>query len=169
MFYKIVYNNLILDILKNPVFVKYSFKSKRFLVSDGVSADGVMSRIRDEVYLFKTIDGVDNLKVITMIEIAENEYLSLLHSIVDESNIMSVRGYAMSIQEIRQKKIDEMNEVCHETILNGFDIVLSDGIRYHFLQTSLESPSFITRLWLVKRFWLGTVMIHSADSIAWKI
>lgn len=36
------------------------------------------------------------------------------------------------LSEVKDAKIAEMNTICNTTILNGFDIALSDGHSYHF-------------------------------------
>ena len=128
MFYKIVYNNFVIDIIDNPVYVKYSFKSKMFLVTDATSADGVMSGNREEVYLFKAIPDIE-YKIVKMVEITESEYLNIKSNIVEPIN---ADGEVVDFYILQQNKIDEMNLKCRESIIDGFDVVLSDGVSYHF-------------------------------------
>lgn len=131
MFLKVIYNNLIIDILENPVFVRFIKSANRFVITDILSADGVMSRDRSEVYLLHTIESEDykDSKVVTYVEIQENEYLNMLVNIKEP---ITGDGNVINIDELQKMMIDEANAMCHQIILNGFDIVLSDGISYHF-------------------------------------
>lgn len=131
MFLKIIYNNLIIDILENPVFVRFIKSTNSFVITDIISADGVMSRDRSEVYLLHTIESAEyqNCKVVTYVEIQENEYLNML---VNIKQPITGDGNVIDIDELQQIMIDKANSICHQIILDGFDIVLSDGINYHF-------------------------------------
>ena len=154
MFYKIIYNNFVLDILDSPVYVKYSYKSKRFIVTDVTSADGVMSSNRDVVYLFRDIVDVES-KIVKMIEIPESEYMNIKSNIVKPIN---ANGQVIDISTLQQNKIDEMSLECRQNIFAGFDVVLSDGINYHF---SLE----ITDQLRISK--LYTKAIAGEDNLSW--
>ncbi len=129
MFYKIVFNNIIIDIITNPVYVRYMFKSKRFIKTDIDSAHGVLDSGHNNVYLFTPIDGLDN-KIVSMIEISENEYLNLKSQMTEST--VDVSGNLIGISELQEQKVKEMSVACNQIITKGFDIILSDGVQYHF-------------------------------------
>lgn len=59
-------------------------------------------------------------------EIDVDEFPDIIDNIpVDEDEINT-------IEFIRMAKIDQLNKICNQTIVNGFDIVLSDGLEHHF-------------------------------------
>lgn len=49
-----------------------------------------------------------------------------------------------SVEYLQNQKIAEMSTICNETIINGFDLVLSDGIKYHFSLTTQDQLNLIT-------------------------
>ena len=48
------------------------------------------------------------------------------------------------ISAVQQAKISEMSESCNSVIVNGFDVVLSDGVSHHFSLTEQDQLNLIT-------------------------
>lgn len=134
MFYKVIYKNIVIDILNNPTWVRWLSKSKRFLPSDIICANGVISS--DGQYVYNLIkrgefDGeTEPHKSVELIEIEQSEY-NYIKSQITEKTIAG-NGNIISIEDIQSKKIEEMNRLCEQNIVNGFDIILSDGMSHHF-------------------------------------
>lgn len=134
MFYKIIYNNIIIDIVQSPAYVRYIKKSDRFLTTDASSAHGIVDSHGSDIYLLKNAsDSLNDLKlkhkVVSMIEISESEYFNLKSQLTE---VMDKTGEIIDIKTLQEEKISEMNAACNRVITDGFDIVLSDGINYHF-------------------------------------
>ena len=50
----------------------------------------------------------------------------------------------VTLDYLKEAKINEMSYVCNQTITNGFDVVLSDGNTYHFSLTTQDQLNLIT-------------------------
>lgn len=134
MFYKVIYNNIIIDILKDPTWVLWLKNARRFIMSDAVTANGVISSDKQSVYnLFHrgVFQGSDEQhKVVSMVEIDESEYSFLKAQISDKP--LDANGNVITLSAARTKKIEELSSACEENIVKGFDIILSDEISHHF-------------------------------------
>lgn len=133
MFCKVIYNKMVIDVLKNPVFLRYIQSSKRFRETDEGSANAVFSSDYSEKYHLVNTTAIlsgQNYKDVSLVEISEAEYNSIKATIVESA--VDEDGNTVSMQELRDRKIEEMKETCNAVITSGFDIVLSDGVTYHF-------------------------------------
>lgn len=134
MFYKIVYNHVVIDVIQDPNWVLWAKKSGRFVLTDETTANGIVASSCNEVYHldstaeFKNFQ--DDYRTVTVIEIGEAEYQALKSQIVDK--VVSENGEELDISELAAQKIAEMSEACEVCITEGFDIILSDGIQHHF-------------------------------------
>lgn len=147
MYYKIVYKNIVVDIVENPRWVIWARRCRRFLLTDITTANGIVSSDGSEVF---HIDGKKifinyplRYKTVSVIEIGENEYLSIKSQITDKT--LDNNGNTIEISTIIEKKIAEMSKACEEKIVSGFDIVLSDNILHHF-SLNLPDQLKITKL-----------------------
>jgi hypothetical protein len=50
----------------------------------------------------------------------------------------------ITVDFVKEQKINEMEHVCTSTITNGFDITLSDGKQYHFSLTTQDQINLLT-------------------------
>lgn len=134
MYVKIIYNSVVIDIIKDPKWVIWVKRSGRFLETDSMTANGIVSSDGSNVY---NISGCDKFagreeesKVVTPVEISESEYNCLRSQIVEKT--IGSDGAEVSVKELIEEKIHEMSRKCEEAIVAGFNIVLSDGINHHF-------------------------------------
>lgn len=134
MFYKVVYNNIIIDILKNPTWVLWLKNSKRFILSDIITANGVISSDKQSVYNLSNRGTFENTnevhKSVSVVEITESEYNFIKAQLVE--NVLNKDSEVITLAAARKAKIEEMSAACEQNIVNGFDIVLSDGLSHHF-------------------------------------
>ena len=134
MFFKVIYQNIILDILKNPTWVRWLKKSGRFISSDIVSANGVISSDKQSVYNIAARGVFENAreayKSVTLVEIPESEYNDLNTKMTDSA--LNRSGEVVSLEMARADKSDELRAECEKSIVHGFDIILPDGLRHHF-------------------------------------
>lgn len=63
-----------------------------------------------------------------------------------------------SIEQDRCNKINEMSAICHDTIINGVDIVEADGIAHHYSMT-IEDQANLVSLTVLN----GDVIPYHAD------
>ncbi len=134
MFYKIIYDKLIIDVLNNPRWVLWLKRTCRFLASEITTANGVMSSNGLEVYAIDYKGGFENhpepYKTVKVVEITEAEYNHIRAQISDK--VLDGNGNEITVQAARAEKIAEMKAACDMAIVSGFDIELSDGLIHHF-------------------------------------
>lgn len=134
MFYKVIYEHVVVDIIAEPHWVIWASKSGRFVLTDETTANGIVSSKGDEVFhLGGTAEFVNfqgTYRTVSVMKIEETEYLSLKSQIVEKT--IDENGAAVSLEQLIENKIDEMSQTCEDCIMAGFDIVLSDGVKHHF-------------------------------------
>ena len=74
--YKVVFNNLIIDIMEKPRYVRFLPKSRRIVGTDRLAATGIMSSNGEEVYHLegKTNNYPEKLKTVQLIKIEKEEF-----------------------------------------------------------------------------------------------
>lgn len=76
MFYKIMYNNMVIDLLNEVRWVRYLPNSKRLVATDSQAANGVMGSDHDTVYhIFgKPYTFANEVKTVEVVKIDALEY-----------------------------------------------------------------------------------------------
>ena len=74
--YKVVFNNLIIDIMEKPRYTRFLPKSRRIVGTDRLAATGIMSSNGEEVYHLegKTNNYPEKLKTVQLIKIEKEEF-----------------------------------------------------------------------------------------------
>ena len=74
--YKVVFNNLIIDIMEKPRYTRFLPKSERVVGTDRLAATGIMSSNGEEVYHLegKTNNYPEKLKTVQLIKIEKEEF-----------------------------------------------------------------------------------------------
>lgn len=144
MFYKIIVNNEIVGAVSEKDFMRYQSKHNIILSCDRDSVqyvlfDGVL--YRDE-WMFQLIDNnyqyipaevvyIDELEYNAIIEAFENGE-EIPHVEQEEPQQIYVPTPDITVNFVCENKINNMSDMCNKTILDGCDVVLSDGQSYHF-------------------------------------
>lgn len=125
--YKVIYKNIIIDVMKKPVYCKY-LNSGRKLRTDITSANCIISSNGKETYhLFGKSPALpDEYKSVELIPIDKEEFDYL------QSLIVKGEFHEIDLITTREKKIAEVSSISEKTIHAGTDITLSDGNTYHF-------------------------------------
>ena len=124
--YKVLYNNITIDVLKKPIYCRY-LPSGRTLRTDKVSANCIVSSDGSGFYhLVGTPALPDEYKSVEIVEIDKDEY-DYLQSLVIEGKPIDI-----DLFQARDAKIEEMSAMSERIIHAGTDITLSDGVTYHF-------------------------------------
>ena len=134
--FKIIYNNLVIDVVKKPKYMRYLNKSGRIVVSDKTSAHCVMGSNNKDVYLLQGAtrpEGKD-WKEVTLKQITENEYNSLLQSLAASQSICADKN---ELKLVRSEKIQELSAACRNAIVNGVSVLFSDN-SFHTFELSIE-------------------------------
>ena len=74
--YKIIFNNLIIDVMEKPRYTRFLPKSQRVVGTDRLAATGIMSSNGEEVYHLegKTNNYPEKLKTVQLIKIEKEEF-----------------------------------------------------------------------------------------------
>lgn len=74
--YKIIFNNLIIDVMEKPRYTRFLPKSQRIVGTDRLAATGIMSSNGEEVYHLegKTNNYPEKLKTVQLIKIEKEEF-----------------------------------------------------------------------------------------------
>lgn len=126
--YKVVYKDIIIDILKKPIYCRYFPSSKQKLRTDETSANCIISSSGSGVYHLKgrTPEMPESYKTVELIPIDKTEYDYLQSLKTPESPL------EFDLATIRADKTAEMSAASGKEIYSGTDITLSDGNTYHF-------------------------------------
>ena len=128
--YKVLYNNVTIDVLKKPIYCMY-LASGHTLRTDEVSANCIVSSNGEGFYhlVGKTPAMPEGYKSVELIPIEKEEY-EYLCSLITKGEHLDV-----NLIETRKNKIAEMSAMSEQAIYAGTDITLSDGKTYHFSLT----------------------------------
>lgn len=126
--YKVIYNESVIDILKEIKYAKYMTKSKRIYVTDRFNFNCILASNNVEGY---HLNGVpyptgSNMKTVSLIEMSNAEIDELM-----ESNDTVDTG----LRAMRKVKIQELREHCNKAIVAGVNVMLSDNEYHHFALT----------------------------------
>lgn len=74
--YKIIFNNLIIDVMEKPRYTRFLPKSQRVVGTDRLAATGIMSSNGEEIYHLegKTNNYPEKLKTVQLIKIEKEEF-----------------------------------------------------------------------------------------------
>lgn len=109
---------------------------------------GILSSDKSTIWHLENLEmfPVGEYSTVKIIEITQEEY-DILKTALDENKIIEEPEPQPeepqnpseediidnnTLEMVRSAKIQEMSRLCNQTIINGFDIVLSDNISYHF-------------------------------------
>ena len=123
MYYKVIGDGTVLDVLKNPQYVTYQERNKLIVLCSRNGARGVLSTDGSTVWHVVGWKDIPLPDVISaqLIEIDEEEYEILKSAI----------GSRMKV-------------TCEETIIGGVDVVFSDGLKHHFDLTIEDQINLIS-------------------------
>lgn len=152
MYYKVIGDGTVLDVLKQPQYVTYQERNKLIVLCQRNGARGVLSTDGSTVWHvvgWKEIPLPDVISV-QLVEIDEEEYEILKSAISSgetpsqDDNQSIVEPSEVTLEYVKEKKIAKMKSACEETITNGVDVVLSDGQTHHFDLTIEDQINLIT-------------------------
>lgn len=126
--HKIIYKDVIIDIIQEPIYCRY-FPSKGSKVrTDPTSANCIISSSGTETYhlLGRSPVMPEMFKSVKMVEIDQIEYDQL------KSMIEVGEAFPVDLATIRATKITEMSKMSETVIHAGTDITLTNGKTYHF-------------------------------------
>lgn len=126
--FKILYKDIIIDILKKPIYCRYFPGSGQKLRTDATSANCIISSDGKETYHLSGRSPAmpESYKSVRLIAITANEY-DYLQSLIVKSELSQ-----LNLGETKMSKIAEMSTASEQTIHAGTNVSLSNGENYHF-------------------------------------
>lgn len=129
--YKVIYENIVIDVLNNIKYLRYLPKSKRVAVTDKTNAHCILSSDGKQRY---HVEGMpyptgSGYKTVTLMQITQKEYDELSALITSGNAICADRN---ALKLVRTEKIKEMSEACRQAIVGGIYVTFSDNKPHHF-------------------------------------
>lgn len=159
MYFKVIQDDKIIDVLSDIVYVRKQVVHNRLIACDKDRAEGVLSSNGDNIWFVESLieTNINDYPIVKFIEIEQEEFEILkaaldngqeeLDNQVDNSNNTEVElseDELMTIDFIRAAKINEMSKTCNQIIIAGFDVELSDKEVHHFDLSLEEQLNFIS-------------------------
>ena len=129
--YKIISEDKIIDLVKNPKFIRF-LPSGHVTLTDMSSAQGIMGS-DDTIYSFSPIKGKSYL-VVTINKITTEVEFKRLQNLLNSNQIVSADESALATA--KRIKLSSLSSQCKTIIIAGFYIKLSDGKTYGFKLTT---------------------------------
>lgn len=105
MYYKIICNNQIIDVIENIRYVKYLPKTKKSIVVDERQANGIVSSDGSQIYhLYGTKDTFNEKKLTVSVKpIEEEEYLRLTTQVKENADLANrVKELEILVQSLQE-------------------------------------------------------------------
>lgn len=160
-YYKIICDSKFIGVGTDLDMRRYQLKHRILLICTPEQAQYIQNK--DSLYRAQWMlpEGINDVSAIsaTVIEITESEYNSLYSAIESGEDIpidnddnqnkendepVIDKDTEITVEFIREQKINEMSVACSNIITSGFDVVLSDNESHHFSLTTQDQLNLIT-------------------------
>lgn len=161
--YKVIYDNIVIDVIKTVKYARYLTKSKHTVITDKTSANCIIGSNNKDRYHLKGVPYPkgSNFKSVSLIEIDENEYNQLISELSSKKDSITESG----LRKLKNKKIEEMSDICHKTIINGINVVLEDNRSHHF-ELSIEDQINLLEIKYLIDKGDSTFIYHETDCLS---
>lgn len=130
MYYKIIQNNKVIDVVNNPDFIKF-LPYNHIVMTDKSNAQGIVGSDGDTIYSFTPQRS--NIEIASIQETTKEEFSRLRDLLNSNSEICADKA---TLDHTRQSKINYLSSICKNKITSGFSVILSDGKSYDFKLTT---------------------------------
>lgn len=137
--YKIIVNDKIIGLIRNPRFVRF-LPNGHTALTDSSSAHGFIGSDR-VIYSFTKIPG-KNYTVVSLDKITSETEFSRLQSLLNSEHEISADESALAAA--RRETIKRLSNICKSKITSGFSIILSDGESYNFKLTTEDQLNLMS-------------------------
>lgn len=190
MFYKITHNQTIVDVNIDTMinYVRYNKYNQSLMICKPTDRDiiGIVSSDSSVIYHLEGCPEIPNTVLgefidVQIVEISEEDYIIFKKTLDEQKEIIDPdpyippepeptpeerereEEYRRSLQFVKDKKIEYMSYLCHQTIVNGIDVVLSDGETHHF---TLKEEDQINLFGKMKEIEMGATRVsyHANNS-----
>lgn len=162
--YKVIYNDFIIDVIKDIRYLRYIGKTGKVTVSDPSSCNAIYSSDKNTIYMLqgKKIPEACPHKVVKLQQITESEYKRLSEQLRTDEKLYANLS---DLNKVRSEKIAELSKQCNETIVSGVSVLMSDGLYHHFKLT-LEDQLNISMLEKQVNSGCRTVLYHETNKLS---
>lgn len=190
MFYKITHNQTIVDVNIDTMinYVRYNKYNQSLMICKPTDRDiiGIVSSDSSVIYHLEGCSEIPNTVLgefidVQIVEISEEDYIIFKKTLDEQKEIIdpdpyippepeptqeeieAEEAYKKSLQFVKDSKIEYMDYLCHQTIVNGIDVVLSDGETHHF---TLKEEDQINLFGKMKEIEMGATRVsyHANNS-----
>lgn len=160
--YKVLYNNIVIDVLDNIKYAKYLSNCNRTVITNKTCANCIIGSNNKDRYHLKGVPYPDNcdFKTVTIVKIDENEFKELTKKLKDTS----IKDETCGVRALRNNKIQEMSTICHNKIVDGFRVVLSDNELHHFKLSIEDQVNLLEIKYLIDKG-QKSFIYHETDSL----
>lgn len=112
MYFKIIYNALVIDILDSVQYVRWLKRGKKFVKTEMTSANGILASDGINIYHVEGMpdfDGMGNYKTVHMLQIEKEEYDKLKSQMV-EGDVIYADQSAFSTEEKLKLEISNLKK-----------------------------------------------------------
>ena len=142
MYFKIIYNALVIDILDSVQYVRWLKRGKKFVKTDMTSAHGILASDGINIYHLDGMpdfDGMGNYKTVQMIEIDEEKY-HRLKSQMTLGDVIYVDETAFSAEEKLKLEIASLKKQLAAVSNQGHKV--TDDLEFLRLENQTLSKQF---------------------------
>lgn len=150
MYYKVIGQGKILDVIIDPQYVTYQSRNNIIVLSTKENANGIISTDGSTVWHVIGWDDIPlpDILSVQFIEIDESEYRILKSAIESEeaieADVATDNETTITLEYVKEKAIKKMRAECEEAIVGGVDVMLSDGLSHHFDLTIEDQINLIS-------------------------
>ena len=162
--YKIIHNNIIIDVVKNLRYVRYIPELKRLIPCGATTAQGICGSLSGTYYALQGVNlpvEKNHWKKVSYFKIDEKEYNDL-KSRLGKDYILYANNVLLDVA--RKEKISKLSIECNDLITKGVSVLLNDGIYYNFRLT-LEDQINILELEKEVKEGASEVFYHSTNNV----
>ena len=140
MYYKAVKDGIVVDVLNNLQCVKYNEKARMILrCKINEEPEGIIQRNGEKIYQIEDWPSLPGeYETVSLVEFDDSELYDGLLAALNESQLIEEPEEEEIIEDnqdidlIKEGKVLAMSNTCEKSIIEGFDIKLSDGESHHF-------------------------------------
>lgn len=162
MMFKVIHNDMIVDVLDKVKFVRYLPNAHRAVLSNKSCAHGFYGSNNKTIYGIEgQIPQCCDWKVGKLVPITETEYKELFDKLL---NNVLIQANLAKLKQAKEAKIAEVSRSCSQSIVAGVQVMLSDNVVHKF-QATVEDQMNLVAIEQSIRNGASKVLYHETDQL----